>query len=171
VTTAQRVARSGVHGLRPGAERLDGQPDDGDGRLLVRSYLLEYEPTYLHSLLESVQLFGKDGLTGLPPATFEYSEVDGALSVPELGRLSDEVLPLAGSPADSLGDGRRDLLDVDAAGCPMSRDRPKPRVGHEVLPEPGRGILVRAGMAGASGLYLHNTNVHLLDLDGDGHVG
>jgi RHS repeat-associated protein len=174
VTTAWRVREVRVFtDYGPGAERLDTQPDDGDGRLLVRSYLLEYMPSQLHSLLESVRLFGKDGVTGLPPATFEYSEVDGALEVPELGRLSDEVLPLGSSPEDSLGDGRRDLLDVDADGLPdvFETDPTNPGSVMKYYLNAGASLPGSGqGMAGAGGLYLYNTNVHLVDLDGDGFV-
>jgi len=132
VTTARRVRELRVftdYGTTSIA--LPGQPTDPEGRLMVRAYRLSYMADRLHSLLEKVQLLGKDNRvdTGLPPVRFEYQEVTGGAGfVPGLGQVNGQVLSLAGSPPGSIGDGRRDLLDVDGDGLPdvLETDPSKP---------------------------------------------
>jgi RHS repeat-associated protein len=177
ITTADRVSEVRVftdYGAT--APRLDGQPSDSDGRLLVRAYKLTYKEDWLHSLLEEVQLLGKDNDpdTGLPPVRFEYQEVTGGTDfVPGLGYVNGEVRSLAGSPGGSIGDGRRDLLDVDGDGLAdvFETDPTAPGALMKYYLNTG-DALPNAPIAfgSAPSLQLSNTNVQLLDLDGDGRV-
>ena len=173
VTTEQRL--DGVYVYTDyGWSPFSGRMMDNDGRLVVRHYALRYQPQKLHSLLEEVEMCGWDLTTCLPPATFTYSEVAGTHSVSQLGGLDGTILDLAGSPDESLGDGRRDLLDVDGDGLPdvYETDPTQPGTMPQYLLNNGYGIPAGAKqeMAGGGNLMLWNTNVRLMDVDGDGRV-
>jgi hypothetical protein len=185
VVTWDRIRKIRVYtdyGSTGAGVALAGQPDDGDGRLLVRSYVLRYleQTESLHSLLQEVQMYGKLGAADsspsntLPPVRFEYQQVPGGQWVPEMGAVHDQVQRLQSSPADSLGDGRRDLLDVDADGLPdvIETDPTNPGPLAKYYLNTGASIPnapIPVDNA-PPGLYLANTNVRLMDLDGDGRT-
>jgi hypothetical protein len=168
---------------------------DGQGRSRVRRYVLQYEPAQHHSMLASVQLLGRDDTSNLPPAEFTYQEITGSVSVTGLGALNDEVRELTESPDASLGTGLQDLVDLDGDGLvdlllvdPSSfgDDTHRFIIGGGVVDAHGKVVptlphstVKTMGESGWSDdqiasrgdhLTLTNSNVQMLDVDGDGAI-
>ena len=147
--------------------------DTGVTRKTVRSYELTYQSGLFHSLLTSVRVLGSDGVSALPPVTFDYTTVPDGVSTTTMGLVSSTLNPLPYSPDDTLGDGRRDLLDVNGDGLPdVYETDPLLGLNSSWLENYGgdTGFFEgsRRTVTGSNGLMLSNSNVNLMDVDGDG---
>ncbi|MBU1218347.1 hypothetical protein KKF97_00935, partial [Myxococcota bacterium] len=134
------------------------------GHTLVRRYSFQYMPNSFHSLLKSVTMYGKDDTTHLPPAEFEYSEVDSYYQLEDMGRIAVGITEMDYSPSASLGDGRRDLLDVDADGLPDIYETDPLIPGYIQKYQKNTGgefQSYREEMPGGNSLLLYNTNIRL----------
>ncbi|MBU1241350.1 hypothetical protein KJ865_16675, partial [Myxococcota bacterium] len=153
---------------------IDVSTDYGDGsHRLVRRYHMGYKTDSFHTLLESVAMEGQNALF-LPAVTFEYTEVGGEYYVPEFGYLDGSVIQMPMSPYHSIGDGRRDLLDVNGDGLPDIYETDPTTSGpiQQYLVNRGYDVGIpessRTAMGNEQSQMLYNTNVRLMDVDGDG---
>ncbi|MBU1534961.1 VCBS repeat-containing protein, partial [Myxococcota bacterium] len=139
----------------------------------VRHYEFDYVAGSFHTLLNKVKMFGK-GSDHLPPVQFDYTEVVGTHNVLGMGDLYGEIIEMPNSPYHSIGDGRRDLLDVNGDGLPDIYETDPTTSGpiqqYLLNDGPGDGIREssRTGMGDEQTFMLYNTNVRMMDIDGDG---
>ena len=138
------------------------------GREPVRSYKLGYaDPSSWRpiSLLESVTVIGRDGVSGLPPTRFGYT---GSERAEPIVRLLDQA------PFVDLNDKNVDLLDINADGLPDIIDtnlQPHAYYLNEGADDSDQVRWARAAlMRGSVGLYLGANDVRLADMNGDGRT-
>jgi len=186
------------YGAIAGANTPSGRYTDPNSSLwLVRRYALEYRQDRYHSLLDSVTLFGANNTTSLPPARFHYQEVndqDGTtttVAVPDFGELNTEVRNLMTSPNGSVGTGLTEIMDLDGDGLvdvllvdptTFADDYHRYQLGYGnvdadgfIMPGLDPLQVVEMGTAGdipsrGDHLRLSNSNVRIMDVDGDGNV-
>ena len=134
----------------------------------IRSYKLSYADVSSWrplSLLASITLVGRDGISRLPPTRFGYTGSDQATPMVQL---------LEQAPVIDLSDANVDLLDINSDGLPDIIDTtPQP---HTYYLNEGADHAGRVHWAGAArmgngtGLFLGADEVRLADLNGDGRT-
>ncbi|MBF5042068.1 hypothetical protein FGE12_06650 [Aggregicoccus sp. 17bor-14] len=145
VTTARRLKSARVFAL--------GQQ--------VRRYELAYRAGTDVSLLESLQMYGDDDRTALPPLRFQYSEAPTSLV--GLQTLAAAPAKLPGSDADTElsdvdGDGFPDLLTAASGAHAYYRNLGAARFAE------------RQDLPASPSVALGTSGVELADVDGDGLV-
>ena len=138
----------------------DGEP--------VRTYRFSYAAHSSWrpiSLLESVTVIGRDGVSSLPPTQFGYT---GSVRADPQVRLLDQA------PFVDFDDANVDLLDINADGLPDIIDtnlQPHAYYINEGADAGGQVHWSRAAqMRSSVGLYLGAKDVRLADMNGDGHT-
>ena len=135
----------------------------------VRAYKFSYAaPSSWRpiSLLESITVIGRDGVSSLPPTQFGYT---GSDRVDPLVRLLDLA------PFVDLDDANVDLLDINADGLPDIIDtnlQPHTYYLNEGPDGSGQVRWAQAALMRSSvgRLYLGANDVRLADMNGDGHT-
>jgi hypothetical protein len=129
--------------------------------------VLEYHPTETVSLLHRVTQFGSDGVTSLPPTTFEYSTWTPPDSV------SGFFVPSTNEPPGiGLNSGSVELIDLNADGLPdlltTISGTHSVYVNNGVVNGELRWTPFGVHVPGAFGVDLGSMSVHLGDADADG---
>ena len=134
----------------------------------VRSYKLSYSaPSKWRplSLLASIALHGRDGISSLPPTRFGYTGLDHATPIVEL---------LDQAPVIDLSDANVDLLDINSDGLPDIIDtNPQPHAYYlnEGADHAGQVRWASAAQMGNGvGLFLAADEVRFADMNGDGRT-
>ncbi|MCO6435512.1 MAG: VCBS repeat-containing protein [Phycisphaerae bacterium] len=172
VRTAQRVSRIDVIAqgvpVPPGALTGDFN-DDGVSDFLIRRYVLEYAPDTLQSLLSRIILIGADGVTALPPITFDYTGWQ------PLDDVAATITQSSGDPPAALDSDNVELIDMNQDGLPdllqatTSSHQVHVNLGMDVsgkLAWDAVGVTIQ----GAPSLNLGSTTVHLADHSADGEA-
>lgn len=176
-----RSVRVGTQGVTL-ANHLSGDfNSDGVTDYLNRRYDLEYLPyagAASHwSLLARVILRGADGVTALPPATFDY-----AVSYPPASvDASSNVWASVNAPTAVIDNAHVDLIDLNADGLPDLLKTDAGGGGHTVAINRGpvrqganwairwaAPAAVDPGNGTAWNFDLASDRTHLADMDGDG---
>ena len=138
------------------------------GGELVRSYRLDYAPTTAWrplSLLTSVTVLGRDGVSSLPSTRFGYTGANRSPPVPQL---------LNRAPIIGLNDTNVDLLDINADGLPDIIDtnrQPHVYYLNKGVDDDSQVLWASAApMSNSVGLYLGATEVRFADMNGDGRT-
>ncbi|MBE0540506.1 MAG: VCBS repeat-containing protein [Verrucomicrobia bacterium] len=156
---------------------------DGDGTTdyLNRRYeldYLDYAGTNSHwSLLEKVTLVGADGITALPPATFDYA----VSNPPDVIDASSNVWSAVNEPTAVMDNELVELVDLNADGLPDVLKTESGGGVHTVwvnqgpVQQPGGWAIqwaapvdVDPGNGTAWNFDLASERTHLADMDGDG---
>ena len=185
-------------------------PFAGGARRSVRRYHLAYDPASHVSLLTGVTLEGRcdgselnapaesattqelppvTGCPALPPMTFEYQHVtpfhaDGTPGAADLAGyegFDERIVPMQGSPPNSVDEDLADLFDVNSDGLPDLVVTSPGGDGKFPLYLSGAGGAAdtfrpaRLGVRGVLGatpstLRLNNDNLAACDVDGDGTI-
>ncbi len=154
----------------------DGLTDHLNRRYDLR--YLQYAGTASHwSLLSSVQLFGADGITALPAATFDYAVSNPPAAID----VSSNVWTSVNAPAAVLDHPQVDLVDLNADGLPDLLKTDSGGGGHTVAVNRGPirtaegwtirwadPVAVDPGAGASWNFDLGSERTHLADLDGDG---
>ncbi len=170
IRTGLRLARVDViaQGVPPSPTALVGDFNgDGLADSLIRRYDLEYEANTLASRLSKVTLRGADGVTSLPPITFQYTDW-----IPP-DNVSSSFTRSSGDPAIGLDSDNVELIDMNQDGLPdlLNASQTSHRIHLNLgINDSGRlewdtvGTLV----GNAPSLNLGSTAVHLADHSADG---
>ncbi|MBK8002254.1 MAG: VCBS repeat-containing protein [Verrucomicrobia bacterium] len=154
---------------------------DGTNDYLNRRYefdYLRYDGDASHwSLMSKMTLFGADGVTALPSATFDYAVSHPVAEID----ASSSVWGSSNAPIAVMDNALVDLVDMNADGLPDLLKTESGRGGHSVAvnrgtsrhgglpviewatPEP-----VEPGSGTAWNFDLASQRTHLADMDGDG---
>jgi RHS repeat-associated protein len=173
-----RVATQGV----TLANHLAGDfNNDGTTDYLNRRYdlaYLAYAGAASHwSLLASVTLRGADGVTSLPPTTFDYAVSNPPAVIDATSNVLASVNPpnaVMDNPQVDLidlnGDGLPDLLKTDAGGGghTVAVNRGPLRQGSNWVIQWANPTTVDPGAGSAWNFDLASEQTHLADMDGDG---
>jgi RHS repeat-associated protein len=155
--------------------------NDGVTDYLNRRYdlgYLKYDGAASHwSLLSEVRLIGADGITGLPPATFDYA----VSNPPGTIDASSNVWASINAPTALMDNPLVDLIDLNADGLPDVLKTETGGNGHSVAinrgPTRTNGMWaiqwaspasVDAANGAAWNFDLGSAATHLADMDGDG---
>ncbi len=137
-----------------------------EGEQPVRSYRLDYAATDNFqplSLLASVTQIGNDGVSALPPASFEYTSFAGESANAEI---------ISSSPNADIDDPNIDLLDLNADGLPDILDTNQNPHAYYLNQGPDAEKNIRwssfAMMSANILTFLSSDTVRLADMDGDG---
>ncbi len=173
-----RVATQGV----PLTNHLSGDFNGDDiADYLDRRYdldYLRYDGASSHwSLLARVTLVGADGITTLPPATFNYA----VSNPPEIIDASSNVWTMLNVPNAVMDNPLADLIDLNADGLPDVLKTESGGGGHTVAVNRGpvrqgetwfiqwaNPASVDPGAGTAWNFDLASDQTHLADMDGDG---
>lgn len=167
---------------RPG--QLEGDFNgDGIQDRLVRRYDLGYRPVrpdrFPGSLLASVRMVGADGISALPPATFEYT----ACELPDTVSAEGHWIGGMGEPPRGVDDPSVEFIDLNGDGLPDILRTVPGGGAHRVHLNAGpagseAGTVIRwhppVEVAAADGrawnldLGSFGEPVHLADMNGDG---
>ena len=173
-----RVATQGV----PLSNHLAGDfNSDGATDYLNRRYDLDYfryaGDASHWSLLAKVTLTGADGVTALPPATFDYA----VSHPPAVLNASSNVWASVNAPNAVLDNTLVDLIDLNADGLPDVLKTESGGGGHTVAVNRGPSrqgdawviqwaspVPVDPGTGASWNFDLASDQTHLADMDGDG---
>ena len=149
VTTSKRLTRIDVR----------------SGDRLVRRYGLRYKEGSIFSLLAAVTQYGTDGVTALPPVTFDYS----GYAPGEIKTVAMTNPPPVGI---SLANGNVDLVDINGDSLPDLIQTSPADGTHYFYINRGKGVWDAAvSTPTASPQHLLSSDgVLMSDMDGDGLV-
>ncbi len=177
IKTGKRLAkiRVGVSGAEPEGCVAGDWNSDGLADALIRSYELSYETGSPCSLLSRITLYGSDGQSYLPPASFSYS----SFSPPESVSASEAVLLSENEPTLVMDHSRVELIDLNRDGLPdilkteggihtgyLNKGECANTGAPRLQWTPGANMASLDGLAPL--LDLSNSWVRLADMDGDG---
>jgi RHS repeat-associated protein len=144
---------------------------------LIRRYVLRYDAHPHWSLLSAVTQFGSDGVSSLPPITFEYATLAPA-DKPSVISAAGHVIRAINEPPVVMDNAKAELLDVNADALP---DVVVTDAGHlaylnrgvRVQPDQTRAIAwegpvaIDAQESRTLSFELSEGHVHLADMTGD----
>ncbi len=171
IRTGLRLTRIDViaQGVPPSPTAVVGDFNaDGVQDSLIRRYELEYEPDALVSRLSRVTLRGADGVTSLPPISFQYTNWTPPDNVASTFTLS------TGEPSEAaLNSDNVELIDMNQDGLPDLLNATQTL--HRIHLNKGMNDLGRLEwdtvgtlVGNAPGLNLGSPSVHLADHSADG---
>lgn len=183
IRTGKRLKQ--IHVATQGAALTNHLAGDRNGDGTIDSLNRRYEFDYLRydgiashwSLMSRMTVFGADGVTALPPATFDYAVSHPAAEID----ASASVWGSSNAPIAVMDNALVDLVDLNADGLPDLLKTESGGGGHTVAVNRGATrhgglsaiewappVVVEPGNGTAWNFDLASDRTHLADMDGDG---
>jgi RHS repeat-associated protein len=181
VRTGQRVANIaiGTHGPTIAGHAQADLDGDAAPDNLVRRYELAYTAHIHWSLLTTVTPVGADGVSTLPPSTFDYNVVSPAATLSATGKILGGISEPSQAVDNALvefvdlnGDALPDLLKTDQSGGThtgfLNLGESGPANDRDISWSDANNILSDDGLAWNINLESTETVGYLADMDADG---